>query len=258
MRPIATGSIPGMLMPLAPALLLALATPLLPQAGQAPTPAKAAPTAHRPADPEDTPEGRATYLGREVAHTMHWTGAPWLLRATREDEENGLLLQRWLAVQPKQAVCDLGCGNGYHTLPLAKATGPGGKVFAVDIQREMLQLLAMRTKQAAIDHVELIEGAVDDPKLPANSCDLVLMVDVYHELSHPVRVLSHVRAALKPGGRLVLVEFREEDASVPIKPEHKMSKAQVAAELADNGFRLVASFDELPWQHALEIGRAHV
>jgi sugar phosphate isomerase/epimerase/SAM-dependent methyltransferase len=202
-------------------------------------------------DPELGPNGRDRFLGREVAHTMHWTGAPWLLRATREDEENGALLRRWLAVRPGQAVCDLGCGNGYHTLPLAEAVGGTGKVFAVDLQPEMLVLLRQRAAAKHYEHVELIEATVDDPKLAPNSCDLVLLVDVYHELSHPVRVMRHVRDALKPGGRVVLVEFRDEDPDVPIKPEHKMGKAQIVREMAEHGLALAGEFDGLPWQHAM-------
>ncbi len=202
-------------------------------------------------DPEQGPNGRARFLGRDVAQTMHWVGAPWLLRATREDEENGVLLRRWLAVQPGQMVCDLGCGNGYHTLPLAEAVGTAGKVFAVDVQPQMLELLQLRAEAKHLANVALVEATVDDPKLAPASCDLVLLVDVYHELSHPVRVMAHVRAALKPNGRVVLVEFRAEDPAVPIKPEHKMSKAQVVREMAEHGLQLVSVFDELPWQHAM-------
>jgi SAM-dependent methyltransferase len=202
-------------------------------------------------DPEQLPQGRARYLGREVAQTMHWTGAPWLLRETRENEENGALLRRWLAVLPGQVVCDLGCGNGYHTLPLAEAVGPTGKVLAVDLQPQMLELLRLRTESKKLGNVVLVEATVDDPKLARGSCDLVLLVDVYHELSHPVRVMAQVRAALKPHGRVVLVEFRAEDLAVPIKPEHKMSKAQVVREMAEHGLQLVDAFDGLPWQHAM-------
>ncbi|HZN39290.1 MAG TPA: TIM barrel protein, partial [Planctomycetota bacterium] len=220
-----------------PALGLALVVLLWPQQGQG--------------DPEQTPQGRTRFLGREVAQTMHWTGAPWLLRETRENEENGVLLRRWLAVQPGQVVCDLGCGNGYHTLPLAEAVGPTGRVLAVDLQRQMLELLRLRAEAKKLGNVVLVEAAVDDPKLARGSCDLVLLVDVYHELSHPVRVMAHIRAALKPNGRVVLVEFRAEDPAVPIKPEHKMNKAQVVREMAEHGLQLVDSFDELPWQHAM-------
>lgn len=203
------------------------------------------------ADPEQHAAGRTHYLGRAIAQTMHWQGAPWLLRATREDEENGTLLRRWLAVQSGQRVCDLGCGNGYHTLPLAKAVGKDGKVFAVDLQPEMLTLLRQRAEASDLANVTLIEATVDDPKLPPASCDLVLLVDVYHELSHPVRVMTRVREALRPGGRVVLVEFRAEDPAVPIKPEHTMTKAQVVREMAAHGFAQVDAFEDLPWQHAM-------
>lgn len=207
--------------------------------------------AQAPDNPEAHAEGRQHYLGRTIARTMHWSGAGWLMRATREDEENGRLLRRWLDVRPGQTVCDLGCGNGYHTLPLAETVGSQGTVFAVDLQPQMLTMLRQRTERAQLDHVRFVEAAVDDPRLPPASCDLVLMVDVYHELSHPVRVLSRVRQALKPGGQVVLVEFRSEDPEVPIKPEHMMTKAQVVREMASHGFALARECDELPWQHAM-------
>ena len=204
-----------------------------------------------PIDPEQHADGRTHYLGRAIAQTMHWQGAPWLLRATREDEENGTLLRRWLAVQPGQSVCDLGCGNGYHTLPLAKVVGTDGRVFAVDLQPQMLKLLRQRAEASDLANMTMIEATVDDPKLPPASCDLVLLVDVYHELSHPVRVMTRVREALRPGGRVVLVEFRAEDPAVPIKPEHTMTKAQVVREMAAHGFAQVGAFEDLPWQHAM-------
>lgn len=209
-----------------------------------------------PPDPERSPAGRERFLGREIAQTMHWTGAPWLLRATREDEENGAALRRWLAVPAGAAVADLGCGNGYHTLPLAAAVGATGKVFAVELQPEMLVLLQKRAAGKQLENVVLVESTVDDPKLPKQSCDLVLLVDVYHELSHPVTVMGHVREALRPGGRVVLVEFRAEDPEVPIKPEHKMTKAQVVREMAAHGFALADAFDGLPWQHAMAFAPA--
>lgn len=202
-------------------------------------------------DPEATPEGRSTYLGRPVAHTMHWTGAAWLLRATREQEENGVLLRKWLDVQPGQTVCDLGCGNGYHTLPLAEAVGKDGLVYAVELQPKLLEMLELRARPRGIENLRYVECTVDDPRLPASSCDLVLLVDVYHEMSHPVRVMQAVKRALRPGGRVVLVEFRAEDPEVPIKPEHTMTKAQVLREMAEHGFALADETDALPWQHAM-------
>ena len=209
-----------------------------------------------PQDPEATPQGRTHFLGREVAQTMHWLGAEWLMRETREEEEHGIALRSWLDVRPGQAVCDLGCGNGYHALPLADAIGPEGALYAVDLQPEMLAMLAQLAEAARLRNVRCIEAAVDDPRLERASCDLVLMVDVYHELSHPVRVMGHVREALRAKGRVVLVEFRAEDPSVPIKPEHTMSKAQVVREMAAHGFGWVDELGargeaRLPWQHAL-------
>ncbi|MCB9887525.1 MAG: methyltransferase domain-containing protein [Planctomycetes bacterium] len=217
-----------------------------------------------PQDPEQTPAGRTHFLGREIAQTMHWTGAPWLLRQTREQEENGELLRRWLDVRPGQGGCDLGCGNGYHTLPLAEAVGEGGVVYAVDLQPQMLALLRQRGAARELTNLRFVEATVSDPRLPPASCDLVLMVDVYHELSHPVSVMTAVRRALRPGGRVVLVEFRAEDEEVPIKPEHKMTKAQVVLEMATHGFDLADEFDGLPWQNAMaftaaaETGARHV
>jgi len=209
-----------------------------------------------PGDPEAQKAGRSHYLGRPVARTMHWTGAPWLLRETREKEENGVLLREWLDCQPGQVVCDLGSGNGYHSLPLALAVAPHGEVLAVDLQPEMLAMLKVRAGGAGITNIRTIEGAIDDPHLEPASCDLVLMVDVYHELSHPVRVLGHVRRSLRPGGRLVLVEFRSEDPEVHIKTEHKMPQVQVLDEMARNGFRFQAGTGALPWQHVLAFERA--
>ncbi len=192
------------------------------------------------------------YLGRTIARTMHWTGADWLLRETREDEENAVRLREWLALKPGDTVCDLGCGNGFHTLPLAREVGPKGRVYAVDIQPQMLVLLRERLGEEGIGNVTLIEAGEETTHLPERSCDLVLMVDVYHELVRPQAVLAEVRQALRPGGRLVLVEFRAEDPDVPIRPLHKMSRAQIVRELAANGFAWSRGFDGLPRQHAME------
>jgi ubiquinone/menaquinone biosynthesis C-methylase UbiE len=190
-------------------------------------------------------------MGRPVAQVMHWKGAEWLLRATRESEEHTSRLLEALAVKPGDRVCDFGCGVGYLSLPLAERVGEAGEVVAVDIQPEMLVQLEERARQAGAKRIRTVLGDVADPKLEPGSCDLVLMVDVYHELSYPEQILAAVKRALAPGGRLVLVEFRAEDAAIPIKPEHKMSSAQVERELAANGWRLASSFDDLPWQHVL-------
>ena len=206
-----------------------------------------------PAPAQDPPR---PFLGREPAHTMHWTGAGWLMRATREDEENGLMLRSWLAARPGQSVCDLGCGNGYHTLPLARSVGAAGTVYAVDIQPEMLTMLATRAEAEKLDNLRLIEAGEDDPGLPPGSCDLVLLVDVYHELSDPAAVMGHVRRALRQDGRCVLVEFRADDPRVPIKPEHTMHKAQMVREMAEHGFACLDDYDGLPWQHAMAFAAA--
>ncbi|MBL8827652.1 MAG: methyltransferase domain-containing protein [Planctomycetaceae bacterium] len=200
---------------------------------------------------DDVPPALKVYMGREIAQTMHFAGAPWLVRESREREEDGAAMIKQLKVQPGQTICDMGCGNGYHTLKLAKLVGPQGKILAVDIQPEMLTLLREAAKQAEITNVKPILGSLTDPHLPAGSVDLVLCVDVYHEFSHPEHMLRAIRKALRPKGRLVLVEFREEDENVPIRPEHKMSKQQVLKELTPNGFKLVEQFDGLPWQHLM-------
>lgn len=191
------------------------------------------------------------YKGREIAATMHYLGAPWLLRESRQREEDCDTLFEQLRLQPGMVVCDMGCGNGFYALRMAQAVAPGGKVLGVDIQPEMLRLMRARADDAGIGNVEPILGTLVDPKLPANALDLVLLVDVYHEFSHPEQMLAAVRRALKPTGVAVLVEFRGEDPDVPIKPLHKMTKAQIMAEWPPNGFQLVREFDDLPWQHVM-------
>lgn len=191
------------------------------------------------------------YEGRVIAQTMHWQGAGWLIRHKREREEAATTMREQLRLKPGMAVCDMGSGNGYHSLPMAEAVGEKGKIYAVDIQAEMLEMLQDRAAARGFKNIETIVGEVHDPKLPPASCDLILLVDVYHEFSHPVHMLEHMRQALKPSGQIVLVEFRAEDDAVPIKPEHKMSKAQVNKELTANGYRLVREFDGLPWQHMM-------
>ena len=201
--------------------------------------------------PDKIPPGLEFYKGREIAQTMHYAGAPWLTRESRDREEDCNKLLRELKLQPGQAICDMGCGNGFYTMRIAKRIGVKGLIYAVDIQPEMLSMLSERVKADRVHNIKLLLGAVVDPQLPAESCDLILCVDVYHEFSHPEQMLAAMRKALKPKGRLVLVEFRAEDPQVPIKPEHKMSKEQILKELPPNGFKLVQEFDGLPWQHVM-------
>lgn len=204
---------------------------------------------------QEAPPALTEYMGRTIAQTMHWKGAEWLMRRVREEEEGPTLMREQLRVKPGMVVCDMGCGSGYHTLPLAEMVGEQGRVYAVDAQPEMIEMLKQNIERKQVKNIVPITSLFYDPKLPPNTCDLILMVDVYHEFSHPVEMLAGMRAALKPAGQLVLAEYRAEDKSVPIKPEHKMSKAQITREMNANGFKLVREFDGLPWQHLMFFGR---
>ncbi len=197
------------------------------------------------------PPAPTEYMGRQIAHTMHYLGAPWLTRESREREEDCKTLLAALKIAPGDTVCDLGCGNGFYSLKLAKLVGGHGRVLAVDIQPEMLSLLKDRAADAKITNIEPVLGTTVDPKLPEGKVDLVLLVDVYHEFDHPEQMLAAIRKSLKPTGRVALAEFRAEDPKVPIKPLHKMSKAQIMKEFPPNGFKLVEQFDKLPWQHLM-------
>ena len=207
--------------------------------------------ASKPAAEQKIPPPLTHYMGREIAQTMHFTGAPWLTRESRNREEEPAKLMKALSLKPGMTVCDLGCGNGFYTLKLAKEVGPTGKVLAVEIQSEMLDMLQDRAKKAGVKNIQSILGTVIDPKLPDNAVDLILVVDVYHEMDHPVEMLAALRKSLSKTGRLVLVEFRAEDPNVPIKELHKMSKAQINKEIPANGFKLVEQYDDLPWQHVM-------
>ncbi len=200
---------------------------------------------------EKIPPARTKYLGRRIAQTMSFHGANWLIRSNREEEERPSQALPQLGLKPGMTVCDMGCGNGFYSIEMAKRVLPGGKVLAVDIQPEMLHLLKLRCDEVKIDNVKPLQGTVVDPQLAPNTVDLVLMVDVYHEFSHPVQMLAAIRQSLKPGGQIALLEYREEDPRVPIKPEHKMSKKQILKEYEANGFKLVREYDELPWQHLM-------
>jgi ubiquinone/menaquinone biosynthesis C-methylase UbiE len=187
--------------------------------------------------------------GRVYAQTMGVQGASWLERNEREREEDPDLAIRLLKIQKGSTVADVGAGSGYITLRLARAVGPMGKVYANDIQPGMLDLLQKNVTKAKVANVMPILGTIDDPKLPADSIDLAIMVDVYHEFSQPHKMLQHLRDSLKANGRLVLLEYRAEDPNVPIRPEHKMTKAQVKQEVEHEGFKQSRVFDDLPWQH---------
>ncbi|HKE84813.1 MAG TPA: methyltransferase domain-containing protein [Vicinamibacterales bacterium] len=187
--------------------------------------------------------------GRVYAQTMGVQGASWLERSEREREEDPDLAIRLLKIQKGSTVADVGAGSGYITLKLVRAVGPMGKVYANDIQQGMLDLLQRNVAKAKATNVIPVLGAIDNPKLPADSIDLAIMVDVYHEFSQPQKMLQGLREALKSNGRLVLLEYRAEDPDIPIRPEHKMSKAQVKQEIEHEGFKQSRVFDDLPWQH---------
>jgi ubiquinone/menaquinone biosynthesis C-methylase UbiE len=189
--------------------------------------------------------------GRRYAPVMGYQGAPWLERSEREEEEAPDVALNVLKIPKGASVADIGAGSGYVTVRLAARVGPTGHVFANDVQPQMLNMLARRLSDQKITNVTLVEGTFDDPKLPPASVDLALMVDVYHELSQPQAILRHLRESLKPGGRLVLLEYRKEDPTVPIKPEHKMSVAEAKMEVEAEGFTLSKVDEALPRQHIL-------
>lgn len=187
--------------------------------------------------------------GRRYAGVMGFGGADWLVRSEREmEEEPGVALDE-IRIARGSTVADVGAGAGYFTWRLAERVGPTGKVYANDIEPRMLDLLRANMMQRRITNVETVLGAVADAKLPANTLDLILLVDVYHEFSEPQKMLQSMRSALKSDGRLVLLEYRAEDPRVPIREEHKMTVEQVKSEIAPEGFRLERVSEKLPRQH---------
>jgi ubiquinone/menaquinone biosynthesis C-methylase UbiE len=182
---------------------------------------------------------------------MSADGAGWLTRPEREEEEHPDQALQDIGIAKGSSVADIGAGSGAITWRLAVLVGPAGKVYANDIQPRMLDLLRQNMAQRKISNVETVLGSANDPKLPPAALDLELLIDVYHEFSHPQEMLDHLRDSLKPGGRLVLLEYRGEDPSVPIRPEHKMTVAMVKAEVEPEGFHLDKTIETLPRQHIL-------
>lgn len=191
------------------------------------------------------------YMGREISAVMGWQGAAWLEREEREREERTDLLLPMLEIKSGIAVADVGAGSGYFARRLAARVGPGGAVYAVDVQPEMVRMLEALARQPGLGQIKPVQGSATAVKLAAASIDLALMVDVYHELEFPYEMLASIVQALKPGGRVVFVEYRAEDASVPIKPLHKMSEAQVKTEAARHPLTWERTLGGLPWQHVL-------
>lgn len=189
--------------------------------------------------------------GRRYAQTMSYLGADWLDRAERTREEEPDVALDALKITPGSVVADVGAGSGYMTIRMAKLVGPAGKVYANDIQPQMIDILRRRLEREKITNVEPVLGTFSDPRLPAGALDLILMVDVYHEFSEPQAMLRRMRDALKPTGRLVLFEYRKEDPSIPIRPDHKMSVAEAKMEVEAEGFTLTQVDERLPRQHIL-------
>jgi len=193
--------------------------------------------------------------GREYARPMGLAGAPWLDRDEREAEEAPSRALLIIGVVEGATVADVGAGSGYFTERLARLVGPTGRVYATDIQQGMLELTARRLQRAGLQNVTLVLGEPANPRLIAATIDLILMVDVYHELGDPMTVLRHLREALKPTGRLVLIEYKGEDPTVPILPSHKMTVAQAKLEVEHEGFVLTKVDSSLPRQHVLIFNR---
>lgn len=188
------------------------------------------------------------YMGREIAQVMGHPAMGWLERDEREREEAPSKAVAAMALRPTDVIADIGAGSGYYTFLLAGQVSEG-RVMAVDIQQEMLDFLANKAKQKNITNVEGHLGEIDDAKLSTNSLDAALMVDAYHEFSHPAEMLASLHKALKPDGRIILLEYRGEDPRVPIKPLHKMTEEQARLEFAAAGFVLQSNQRQLPWQH---------
>ena len=194
-------------------------------------------------------------MGREIAQVMGWQGAGWLERAEREQEERTDLLLPALDLRPGMTVADIGAGTGYIARRIARAVGPTGRVYAVDVQPEMIRLLETAAAKEGLSQIEPVLGKVASVPLPPARVDLAIMVDVHHELEHPKEMLASIVSAMKPGGRVVFVEYRAEDASVPIKTLHKMSVAQVRREADSAGLVFQKSIEILPWQHIVVFGK---
>jgi ubiquinone/menaquinone biosynthesis C-methylase UbiE len=190
------------------------------------------------------------YMGREIAGVMGWQGASWLERQEREKEERTDLLIRELNLKPGMTVADIGAGTGFLTRQMAKQVAPQGVVYAVDVQPEMIEIMQRLSKAAGVNNIRSVLSTTQQVKLPDNSIDLAIMVDVYHELEFPFEMLASMIASLKPGGQLVFVEYRAEDDSVPIKAVHKMSEAQIKKEVgAFAALQWERTSKRLPWQH---------
>jgi len=190
------------------------------------------------------------YMGREIAFVMGHQAAQWLNRPGRIDEERPDQVVANMNLEPDEVVADIGAGSGYFSFRIARQV-PQGKVVAVDIQPEMLQLIEARMRAEGVENIETVRGEIDNPRLPAESIDAAIMVDAYHEFSHPFEMMDGLVDALRPGGRIFLLEYRGEDPSVPIRPLHKMTEEQVVKEMLLFDLEWTETLDFLPWQHMM-------
>lgn len=195
------------------------------------------------------PQAEHPLTGRKIASVMGVGGADWLERSEREKEEAPESALDQMGVQKGMTVADIGAGTGYFSIRLARRVGSAGRVYANDVQPEMLDRIRAKCQKLHVQNIETVLGSEADPKLPAGAMDLILMVDVYHEFSQPQRMLEAIRTALKPDGRLVQLEYRKEDPTIPILPDHKMTIAEVKTEVEAEGFKLDKVLDTLPRQH---------
>jgi ubiquinone/menaquinone biosynthesis C-methylase UbiE len=235
---------------------LLLLLPLCRVSADSPAPAPAPAPAGRDGKPAyetraGTPDGIGKfYMGREIAQVMGHQAADWLERPEREQEEQPQKLIHLMDLRPSDVVADIGAGTGYFSFRMAVKV-PDGKVLAVDIQPEMLELLKRAAQARDVTNVEPVLGKVDDPQLPEGGVDVALLVDAYHEFDHPLEMMQGIVRGLRPGGRVVLVEYRGEDPDVPIKPLHKMTEAQAKKEMAAVGLKHVQTLEDLPRQHVM-------
>ncbi len=190
------------------------------------------------------------YMGREIAHVMGFRGMFWLERPEREQEEKASILLKNMEIQERDAIADIGAGSGYHVFKMAKLASRG-TIYAVDIQDEMLAALKDKKEEGKITNVTIVKGGEKSCNLTPNSVDKVLIVDVYHEMSFPLEMMTTIHRALRPEGKLYLIEYRGEDPRVPIKRLHKMTEAQAVKEMQAAGFRLEKNISNLPWQHCM-------
>jgi SAM-dependent methyltransferase len=190
------------------------------------------------------------YMDREIAYVMGYEGIGWLERSEREKEENVSKLIQNMGIKPNDTIADIGAGSGYHVFRIAPIANKG-MVYAVDIQTEMLMAIENIKETSKIKNIKTILGSEESVYLPENSVDKILMVDVYHEFSFPIEMITSIKSALKPEGELFLIEYRAEDPNVPIKKIHKMSEKQAVKEMNAAGFKLKRNINNLPWQHCM-------